>query len=263
MRYGKRCSSSKLILLFAIFFQIISVPRVLAWSHIIFDGSMVTTKSSVHDGSQLLGEGPGAVCIDCILEDTIVCPIFKSCGCSEYDVFQTTDTFRIDIYSILSIVWGTDCCLEDQYPFDRERADMAFTIVNDFNSIYGYVHIINNVDNYITSQLPKIEAVISEPSSANMFDEPFYRMLLYYITAYKSMGVSNAKLYDLVVAFEKEVKIKNLLEERDFEFRQIEFKQICELYKFALKYEGMRLGIDELKSLGQICDEISAYYSMK
>lgn len=262
MRYRKLLGSSGLTLVVAILFQIVSVNSASGRSHIIFDGSSIATRSTFHDGSQSLGEGPGAVCIDYITEDTIVCPIFKSCGCSEYAVLQTPDTFRIDIYSILSIIWGTDCCLEDLPSFDRGKVDMVFTIINDFNSIYGYVQIINdNVDNYILSQLPEIETVISDPSSANISGEPFYRRLLYYINAYKSQGVSNAKLCDLIVAFEKEVNLRNLLEERDFEFRQIEFKQICELYKFALKYEKQRLGIDELKILGQICDEIRAYYS--
>ncbi|MDE5607417.1 MAG: hypothetical protein K2I64_00590 [Muribaculaceae bacterium] len=204
---------SVLSLFIGIFFQIISVHSALAWSHITFDGTTVTTRSSVHDNSQLLGEGPGAVCIDYI-EDTVVCPIFKSCGCSEYDIFQTAASFRIDIYSILSIIWGTDCCLEDQSSFDRGKVDMVFTIVNDFNKVYGYINIINNVDNYITSQLPEIETVIRDPSSLNIFGEPFYRRTLYYINAYKTRGVSNAKLYDLIASFEKEVERQNFLVER-------------------------------------------------
>ncbi|MDE6801888.1 MAG: hypothetical protein K2J06_03885, partial [Muribaculaceae bacterium] len=251
----------RISLLIFVLFQIFTFNNASAWSTIKFEESSVTTKSSLYDNTQFLGEGPGAVCIDYILEDSTVCSLFKSCGCSEYSIFQTPGYFCIDIYSILSIIWGTDCCLEDQDSFCREKSDMVFTFIHDHHSIYGYVQIINDVDYDIISPLPDIETIINNPTIGNIFDEPFYRWIQYYIKVYKSRGIDNVKLYNLIIAFEREVERRQFLVERNCEFKQIEFKQICELYKFALKYENKRIGLNELMELGQICNKIDAYYS--
>ncbi len=170
---------------------------------------------------------------------------------------------HINVYSILSIIWGTDCCLEDRAQFDKADADMKFSFIYNENGLKGNISIIDNSNLYTIIPQPCMEYVITHPDQSSAVDgEPFYRMILYLIKYYRHIGHSNDELIDFIVKFEKEVERKELILNRDFEFRQIEFMQVCALYKFALTYEDKELDLSELKELGNITTDIINYYNI-
>ncbi|MDE7385647.1 MAG: hypothetical protein K2N28_00750 [Muribaculaceae bacterium] len=230
--------------------------------HINLNNGHIETFSDVSEPASASGQGPGAVKIDMVDTDSCVYHIFESCGCSEYYIAQTYKQLQLDVYSMLSVIWGADCSREDRPPFDVADADMKFSFTYDESGLKGRISIIDNFDRYAVSRQPAMGYVASHPDECTKESgEPFYRKMLYLIKYYRHIGHSNDELYDFIVAFEREVERQNLMTNRDFEFRQIEYMQVCALYKFALKNEGKELGIAELKELGAITSGIISYYT--
>ena len=230
--------------------------------HINLRNGHIETFSDVSAPAGALGEGPGSITLDYVETDSCVYHIFESCGCSEYYIAQTYKQLQLDVYSILSAIWGEDCCREDQPPFDTANADMKFSFTYDESGLKGRISIIDNFDLHAVSRQPEMEYVVAYPDECTKETcEPFYRQILCLIKYYRHIGHSNDELYNFVAAFENEVERQELMTNRDFEFRQIEYMQVCALYKFALKNEGKELGIAELKELGDALSGIRSYYS--
>ena len=131
--------------------------------HIKLNGGNIEVFSDVSDPVSTIGLGPGSIKVDYVDTDSCVYTVFESCGCSEYYINQTSESMLLDVYSILGIVWGTDCCREDQPPFNMADADLKFSFSYDENGLKGKISIIDNLDLYSISQLPAMDYVITHP----------------------------------------------------------------------------------------------------
>lgn len=235
---------------------------VTANTSVVLNGSKVVIESNVID-SCLRGETPGSITIVYAEKDSIPFTAFSSCGCSEYYITQSSRGIQIDVYSDISVIWESDCCIEDQLPFTINDADIKFSFYYCDNGLSGRVEIISNISKYDSISIQDMDYVATHPDEYfGDIDLPNYRQLLYIITYYRSLGCSNTELYDFIRDFEREMTRKNILTERDYELRQTAFRQICDLFKFALHNENTNLGIDKLKELGQLTGDIINYYDI-